>query len=110
MLRRYLKSCFLEASFFAKYLDIQRLDLFRLYFWAHYFFWFIHLYQSTELIQSLGIFAITFLGGILFAWIFAEWDYNIWIPISLHLFMNLAALMFTATENALGGISGMTIN
>ncbi|NOT94239.1 lysostaphin resistance A-like protein [Ferruginibacter sp.] len=68
------------------------------------FFGFIHLYQSTELVESIGIFAITFLGGILFAWIFAEWDYNIWIPVSLHLFMNLAALMFSASENALGGI------
>lgn len=68
------------------------------------FFGFIHLYQSQELLESAGIFAITFLGGILFAWVFAEWNYNIWISIFLHLFMNLSALIFNATENALGGI------
>jgi len=67
-------------------------------------FGFIHLYQSQEFYESIGIFAITFLGGILFAWVYAEWNYNIWIPVFLHLFMNLAAMMFSATENALGGI------
>ncbi|MDD5150464.1 MAG: type II CAAX endopeptidase family protein [Flavobacterium sp.] len=67
-------------------------------------FGFIHLYQSQEFYESIGIFAITFLGGILFAWVYAEWNYNIWIPVFLHLFMNLAAMTFSATENALGGI------
>jgi len=67
-------------------------------------FGFIHLYQSQEFYESLGIFAITFLGGILFAWVYVEWNYNIWITVFLHLFMNLAAMMFSATENALGGI------
>ena len=67
-------------------------------------FGFIHLYQSQEFIESTGIFAITFLGGILFAWVFAEWNFNIWIPIFLHFFMNFSALLFSATENALGGL------
>ena len=67
-------------------------------------FGFIHLYQSQEFNQSIRIFAVTFLGGILFAWVYAECNYNIWIPVFLHLFMNLAAIMFSATENALGGI------
>lgn len=67
-------------------------------------FGFIHLYQSQEFYESIGIFAITFLGGILFAWVYAEWNYNIWVPVFLHSFMNLSAMMFSATENALGGI------
>ena len=64
----------------------------------------IHLYQSNELTEWIGVFLITFLGGILFAWVFTEWNYNLWIPIFLHLFMNLSFEMFSAGENALGGI------
>lgn len=64
----------------------------------------IHLYQSTDLMTLVGIFLTTLLGAILFAWAYAEWNYNLWIPVFLHLFMNLFWLMFSAGENALGGI------
>lgn len=64
----------------------------------------IHLYQSTDLTTLVGIFLTTLLGAILFAWAYAEWNYNIWIPVFLHLFMNLFWLLFSAGENALGGI------
>lgn len=64
----------------------------------------IHLYQSTNLLTLVGVFITTFLGAILFAWVFVEWNYNLWIPIFIHLFMNLFWLMFSAGENALGGI------
>jgi membrane protease YdiL (CAAX protease family) len=67
-------------------------------------FGFLHLYQSDDILESLGIFIITFFGGILFAWVFVEWNYNLWMAIFLHFFMNLSALLFSATENALGGI------
>ncbi|MBK6266088.1 CPBP family intramembrane metalloprotease [Marivirga sp. S37H4] len=64
----------------------------------------IHLYQSQDPLTLLGIFLTTFLGAILFAWLYAEWNFNIWIPIFLHLFMNLFWMMFSAGENALGGV------
>lgn len=64
----------------------------------------LHLYQSTEVNELLGIFLITFLGGILFAWVYAEWNFNIWVPIFLHMLMNLAWELFSVSENALGGI------
>ncbi|MCK8520413.1 CPBP family intramembrane metalloprotease [Aquimarina sp. D1M17] len=64
----------------------------------------LHLYQSTELYELLGIFLITFLGGILFAWVYAEWNFNIWVPIFLHMLMNLAWELFSVSDNALGGI------
>ncbi|MEX0273174.1 MAG: lysostaphin resistance A-like protein [Flavobacteriaceae bacterium] len=67
-------------------------------------FGFVHIYQGTGLYETLGIFLITFLGGILFAWAYAEWNYNIWVPIFLHLFMNLAWDMFSVSDTALGGI------
>ncbi len=64
----------------------------------------IHLYQSNDLIELIGIFLITFLGAILFAWVYVEWNYNLWVPIMLHLLMNLAWEMFNVSDNALGGI------
>lgn len=61
-----------------------------------------HLYQSQELETLIGIFITTFLGAVLFAWAYVEWKNNLWIPIFLHLFMNLFWLLFSAGENALG--------
>ncbi len=64
----------------------------------------IHLSQGKELGEWIGIFLITFLGGIFFAWLFVEWKNNIWVPIFVHMFMNLSFELFSAGENALGGI------
>lgn len=64
----------------------------------------IHLSQGAGLGELTGIFLVTFLGGILYAWVFVEWNYNLWVPIFLHLFMNLAWAVFSAGDNALGGV------
>lgn len=64
----------------------------------------IHLYQGETLMEALGIFAITFLGGVLFAWLYAEWNFNIWIPIFLHFFMNLAWGVFSVSDTVLGSV------
>lgn len=63
----------------------------------------LHLYQSTELNELIGVFLVTFLGGILFAWFYAEWDFNIWVPVFLHILMNFAWELFSVSDNALGG-------
>ncbi|MEZ5039792.1 MAG: CPBP family intramembrane glutamic endopeptidase [Saprospiraceae bacterium] len=73
-----------------------------------------HLYQSQDLNELIGIFVITFMGAILFAWLYVEWDYNLWVPIFLHSFMNLSWHLFEMDETALGGITanilrGLTI-
>lgn len=64
----------------------------------------MHLYQSTEFAELVGIFLVTFLGGILFAWLYVEWDFNLWVPIFLHLLMNLSWDLFSVSDNAFGGI------
>ena len=64
----------------------------------------LHLYQSSEFNELVGIFLITFLGGVLFAWVYAEWNFNIWVPIFLHMLMNLAWELFSVSDNAFGGI------
>ncbi len=63
----------------------------------------MHLYQSNDLATLIGVFLTTFMGAVLFAWLFAEWSYNLWIPIFLHFFMNLAWMLFSVSENAFGG-------
>jgi len=62
-----------------------------------------HLWQSTDFSVLIGIFVTTFLGAILFAWTYIEWDNNLWVPMGLHLFMNLYWDLFSAGDNALGG-------
>lgn len=87
MLYRYTKLGFLPSIFFSSLL-----------------FGLVHLYQSNEFLELLGIFSITFLGSVLFSWIYAEWNFNLWTSIFIHGFMNLFWLIFSAGENALGGV------
>ncbi len=73
-----------------------------------------HLYQSTEVSVLIGVFLTTFIGSIFFAWLYVEWNYNLWIPICMHFLMNLSWEIFIVSENALGGITsnifrGLTI-
>ncbi len=63
-----------------------------------------HLYQSQDIYELFGIFTVTFMGAILFAWLYVEWNYNLWIPVFLHALMNLSWHIFNMDETALGGI------
>jgi len=62
-----------------------------------------HLYQSTDFNELSIIFLITFMGSALFAWIYSEWNFNLWTAIFLHCLMNLYWLIFDAGTNAIGG-------
>jgi hypothetical protein len=66
----------------------------------------IHLYQSTNISELIGIFLITFLGGLIFAWVYAEWKFNLWTAIFLHMLINFSWELFDVSDNALGGIYG----
>ncbi len=63
-----------------------------------------HLYQGASIMETLGIFSLTAVGAIWFAWLYIEWDKNLWVPIFLHSFMNLSWVLFDVSENALGGV------
>ncbi len=63
-----------------------------------------HIYQGVDFMQIVGIFAVTFMGAVWFAWLFIEWKENLWIPIFLHIFMNLSWILFDVSSNALGGV------
>ena len=74
-----------------------------------------HLYQSHDTVELIGIFSVTFMGAVLFAWLFVEWNYNLWIPIFLHALMNLSWHVFEMDPTALGGVlpnvfRGLTIS
>lgn len=66
-----------------------------------------HMYQSNDVLTAIGVFGTTFFGAILFAWVYVEWNFNLWSAIFLHLFMNLYWILFPAVENttALGSFS-----
>ncbi len=64
-----------------------------------------HLYQSQDLATLTGIFLTTFMGSLLFAWLYVEWNYNLWVPIFLHSLMNLCWEIFTVSDNALGSVN-----
>lgn len=73
-----------------------------------------HLYQSQDIAELMGIFMITFSGAILFAWLFVEWNYNLWVPIFTHTLMNLSWNIFEISSSALGDLKanifrGLTI-
>ncbi len=64
-----------------------------------------HLYQSQDPAELMGIFAVTFMGAVLFAWLYVEWNYNLWVPIFLHALMNMSWEIFNMDDSALGGLN-----
>lgn len=80
------------------------------FFWAVLFpaalFGLAHTYQGHDMVSSLAAFGVTFIGAVYFSWIYAAWNFNLWIPIGLHILMNAAWVIFnvTGTEVAAGGL------
>ena len=71
-------------------------------FFGALIFAFGHLYQSQDLSELVGIFMVTFSGAIFFAWLYVEWNYNLWVPILTHTLMNLSWNLFQVDNSALG--------
>ncbi len=63
----------------------------------------MHLYQANDWSSAIGVFAMTGMGGMWFAWLYIEWGRNLWVSIFLHLFMNCYWGIFGIAENATGG-------
>ena len=109
MVRGVLCAALFEELYFRGFLFGQlfrkaRLGFFPAAMTGALFFGAAHIYQGNSPLDSLGVFAITFMGAGFFAWAYVEWKYNLWIPIFLHLFMNLSWTMFTIGDNAMGGL------
>jgi membrane protease YdiL (CAAX protease family) len=79
-----------------------------------FIFAFGHLYQSQNLSELIGVFMVTFSGAVFFAWLYSEWNYNLWVPILTHTLMNLSWWLFDMDHSALGDLKanifrGLTI-
>lgn len=73
-----------------------------------------HIWQGNSLGQTIGVFFVTFGGAAWFAWLYVEWRNNLWLPITLHILMNLYWTLFEIESTALGGVGanvcrGLTI-
>ena len=80
------------------------------FFWAvilpALYFGSVHLYQGHDVLSALAAFGVTFIGALYFSWMYVEWNFNIWVPVGLHMLMNGAWHVFTmeGTEVAAGGL------
>ncbi|HRW75730.1 MAG: CPBP family intramembrane metalloprotease [Lewinellaceae bacterium] len=63
----------------------------------------LHLYQASDLLSAIGIFSVTAMGGMWFAWLYIEWDRNLWVPLFMHMLMNAWWTLFAAGTDAAGG-------
>lgn len=61
-----------------------------------------HAYQGASLMEILGIVGITGFGAAWFSWLYARWNWNLWLPATLHVVMNLSWVCFELGGNALG--------
>lgn len=67
----------------------------------------VHLGQSSVRGLPFGGVAATIaliaIGGLLYAWLYARWRFDLWIPVSTHAFMNLWWSLFGLGNSPLGG-------
>ncbi len=61
-----------------------------------------HLYQGGDLAGAAGVFALTAFASLWFAWLYVEWDYDLWVPVAFHILMNAWWIVFPVSDNALG--------
>lgn len=64
-----------------------------------------HIYQGNNMAEIIGVFLITLFGAAWFAWLYIEWNENLWVPIFLHTLMNLSWIIFDVSNNAIGSVS-----
>lgn len=65
-----------------------------------------HAAQGDGLGDSIGIVAITGIGGLLFGWLFVRWGFNLWPAIFAHIGLNTLWVVFALGETAIGGWFG----
>ena len=72
-------------------------------------FAFGHLGQASTPLQGAAIFAVTFVGAVWFSWLFVAWQYEVWLPVGLHFFMNLWWGLLRMGETAYSGSLGVEV-
>ncbi|MCK0109939.1 CPBP family intramembrane metalloprotease [Flavobacteriaceae bacterium S0825] len=100
----FIEELFFRGFLFGQLFKNTKLGFIPAIFFGALVFAMGHLYQSQDIFELFGIFTVTFMGAVLFAWLYVEWNYNLWIPIFLHALMNLSWNLFAMDETALGGL------
>ncbi len=61
-----------------------------------------HVEQGQSTSEMTGLFFLTGSGGVLLAWLVYRWQ-NLWVPVMLHICMNLWWELFSVARTAIGG-------
>ena len=66
-----------------------------------------HAYQATDTLSLVLVFGVTALGSVLFSWLYKEWNFNLWVPIALHIGMDFvwSLMPIDGVENSVGNIA-----
>jgi len=64
----------------------------------------IHISQGDDFTTSASVFAATAAGAAWFSWLYKEWEWNLWLVVFLHAFMNFSWMLFDMADNAAGGL------
>ena len=59
--------------------------------------------QQLSLSGEIGTVLLIGVGGIFYAWLYVRWDFNLWVPFGMHMFMNGWWAVFEMADNPLGG-------
>ena len=100
----FFEELYFRAFFFGLLFRYTRLGFIPAVLLGAIIFGSLHLYQSSDIAEVVGIFMMTFMGAGFFAWLYAEWKFNLWFICLLHTLMNLSWMLFEAGDNALGGV------
>lgn len=61
-----------------------------------------HMEQGSTLLESIELFLLLTAGAVIFAWLAYRWQ-SLWVPVALHICMNLWWELFSIARNAIGG-------
>ena len=66
-----------------------------------------HFYQADNLVGCLMVFGVTAFGSIFFSWLYTAWNFNLYVPMFLHILMNTmwGMLPIDGVENSVGNIA-----
>ena len=62
-----------------------------------------HVEKGRTLAQVAGLFAFTGVVLAAFAWLFVAWGDNLWVPVSMHVLLDLWWALFGAGKTAVAG-------
>ncbi len=61
-----------------------------------------HMEQGSMLLESVELFLLLTAGGVTLAWLAQKWQ-SLWVPVALHICMNLWWELFSISRTAIGG-------